>query len=40
MAKLINDSNNQTTYDNSHDSDSGRRNVSQCQQRQFFSELR
>ena len=49
MAKLTNDSNNQTyiyhqlTIHNSHDSEdefrSGCRNVSHCQQQQFFSEL-
>ena len=49
MAKLTNDSNNQThiyhqlTIHNSHDSEddfhSGCQNVSHCQQQQFFSEL-
>ena len=49
MAKLTNDSNNQTyiyhqlTIRNPHDSKddfrSGCRNVSHCQQQQFFSEL-
>ena len=51
MAKLTNDSNNQTqtyichqlTIHNSHDSENDShlscRNVSQCQQQQFFLEL-